>query len=249
MDDRDHMRISIHAPHEGERQAGSGNLLRCRGISIHAPHEGERRYGVYCVSDERIPISIHAPHEGERHLVARAISDYKAFQSTLPTRGSDPRALSEGHIFCISIHAPHEGERRQAVPWAKRHNPISIHAPHEGERLCASSCHFSYYLDFNPRSPRGGATCKCRNSFKSSNISIHAPHEGERLKTFSVGVAAGDFNPRSPRGGATLFKASVFSSKYISIHAPHEGERPQAGDMRPRRKNISIHAPHEGERP
>ena len=58
-----------------------------------------------------------------------------AFQSTLPTRGSDDSAsppLTRG--ASISIHAPHEGERQNthgSYPWSKH---ISIHAPHEGER-------------------------------------------------------------------------------------------------------------------
>ena len=36
-------RISIHAPHEGERLDGAGNITDMAHISIHAPHEGERR--------------------------------------------------------------------------------------------------------------------------------------------------------------------------------------------------------------
>ena len=35
-------------------------------------------------------ISIHAPHEGERPLNAVAYKHTQIFQSTLPTRGSDP---------------------------------------------------------------------------------------------------------------------------------------------------------------
>ena len=35
-------RISIHAPHEGERQTTTYRLFRHTKISIHAPHEGER---------------------------------------------------------------------------------------------------------------------------------------------------------------------------------------------------------------
>ena len=65
----------------------------------------------------RRTISIHAPHEGERrhgYLVYRAA--LLKFQSTLPTRGSDP-VLSE----------------------------VS-----------------AYFSDFNPRSPRGGATMSAR---------------------------------------------------------------------------------------
>ena len=129
--------ISIHAPHEGERLSpvirSKASLL----ISIHAPHEGERlkaMFGQGCT----VYISIHAPHEGERRGASKArILTKWAFQSTLPTRGSDiprrktarwcslhfnPRSPRGGATFCaqsafrptchISIHAPHEGERR-----------------------------------------------------------------------------------------------------------------------------------------
>ena len=34
-----------------------------------------------------------------------------AFQSTLPTRGSDGKAYKSHYATIISIHAPHEGER------------------------------------------------------------------------------------------------------------------------------------------
>ena len=38
-------RISIHAPHEGERRAISDAIQPLAPISIHAPHEGERHVG------------------------------------------------------------------------------------------------------------------------------------------------------------------------------------------------------------
>ena len=57
--------------------------------------------------------------------------------------------------------------------------------------------------NFNPRSPRGGATYTCRAYLNYFAISIHAPHEGER-RVWLVGNSARDG---------------------ISIHAPHEGER------------------------
>ena len=106
-------KISIHAPHEGERQGFDDSNLTRYGISIHAPHEGERRAISCCISGRRESISIHAPHEGERpeptpeERIAVLISIHAphegerqnrhsvcsgngGFQSTLPTRGSDP---------------------------------------------------------------------------------------------------------------------------------------------------------------
>ena len=56
-------------------------------------------------------ISIHAPHEGERHLVVYTLASPDAFQSTLPTRGSDHIFPRKKRCLAISIHAPHEGER------------------------------------------------------------------------------------------------------------------------------------------
>ena len=91
-------------------------------ISIHAPHEGERQYRTGYPHSFR-NISIHAPHEGERLHRGYTASAHGGFQSTLPTRGSD---------FYNSI-------------W-----------------LSGAS-------DFNPRSPRGGATaekCICMQHFR-----------------------------------------------------------------------------------
>ena len=126
------------------------------------------------------------------------------FQSTLPTRGSDGRRAMEKILRSeISIHAPHEGER--PAP------PVDIN---------------DLAANFNPRSPRGGAT------WARLQGTIHRRY----------------FNPRSPRGGATKFAQAVATGFYISIHAPHEGERLGAVSTYRRGKAISIHAPHEGER-
>ena len=127
------------------------------------------------------------------------------FQSTLPTRGSDDVPhFALGEAVPISIHAPHEGER--PAP------PVDIN---------------DLAANFNPRSPRGGAT------WARLQGTIHRRY----------------FNPRSPRGGATKFAQAVATGFYISIHAPHEGERLGAVSTYRRGKAISIHAPHEGERP
>ena len=82
-----------------------------------------------------------------------------AFQSTLPTRGSDP-LLSPLLLSLIKV---------------------SIHAPHEGERLTAKSRTAKAASCFNPRSPRGGATFATSCCISGRRVSIHAPHEGERL--------------------------------------------------------------------
>ena len=65
--------------------------------------------------------------------------------------------------------------------------------------------------DFNPRSPRGGATRSTAQTQPQAAISIHAPHEGERLYDGQ----------------------RVCVLHLISIHAPHEGERPARYSPRP----------------
>ena len=193
-------------------------------------------------------ISIHAPHEGERQVCCAVPMTASKFQSTLPTRGSDIEGLIKELTKEISIHAPHEGERPQAQLHSWSGAWISIHAPHEGERRCATSCcisgrrisihaphegerHRRAYKganegDFNPRSPRGGATLSPPHGLIFAKISIHAPHEGERPQA----------------------QLHSWSGAWISIHAPHEGERRCATSCCISGRRISIHAPHEGER-
>ena len=152
------------------------------------------------------PFQSTLPTRGSDKYPSTAFACGLGFQSTLPTRGSDAHySRRKNLVDTISIHAPHEGERPlQGLPLARTRN-------------------------FNPRSPRGGATriilaekillilfqstlptrgsdhCKdCR--LRGREISIHAPHEGERL-FWRSGWDSNPFyfNPRSPRGGATLF--------------------------------------------
>ena len=80
------------------------------------------------------------------------------FQSTLPTRGSDPSVLEQmGGIYSFQSTLPTRGS-----DW-----PCLV------GRCLGSS--------FNPRSPRGGATCPFASfDLTETFVSIHAPHEGER---------------------------------------------------------------------
>ena len=148
-------------PTRGSDLAGGHKPPHGQRISIHAPHEGERRLPA-CRRWVWHTISIHAPHEGERLWVMLTYGAHRAFQSTLPTRGSDCqlRPASFPARF-ISIHAPHEGERQADIAHDARRKRISIHAPHEGERL-PSPYAKRLPWDFNPRSPRGGATARTR---------------------------------------------------------------------------------------
>ncbi len=98
--------VSIHAPHEGERQRRqTEKSTRKRGFNPRSPRGGATRLDM--ATGAAIPVSIHAPHEGERRL----------------WRGD------QAHRCNVSIHAPHEGERLQSrVPGGvapPRFNPRS----------------------------------------------------------------------------------------------------------------------------
>ena len=181
-------------------------------------------------------ISIHAPHEGERRNIHHAHHEADKFQSTLPTRGGDPRKplravaradfnprsprggatpqhkpLSE--MTAISIHAPHEGERPiPTLGWVRIKEFQSTLPTRGSDRNQNQFC--SQGKNFNPRSPRGGATTILSAAFLYPiNISIHAPHEGERPRsTFDARLSASYFNPRSPRGGATSGKVHLYAA-------------------------------------
>ena len=81
------MAISIHAPHEGERQNALLNAIRDPQFQSTLPTRGSDHTVSACTA--RGHISIHAPHEGERHYRGGLDRPLIIFQSTLPTRGSD----------------------------------------------------------------------------------------------------------------------------------------------------------------
>ena len=125
------------------------------------------------------------------------------FNPRSPRGGATVYANVPHFALSISIHAPHEGERPLGMGEITGGKKISIHAPHEGERLWWRSSPSSDPLNFNPRSPRGGATHIAFNAAHVVGISIHAPHEGERRFSVAAPCHKNYFNPRSPRGGAT----------------------------------------------
>ena len=101
--------------------------------------------------------------------------------------------------------------------------------------------------DFNPRSPRGGATIDSLERTGHSVISIHAPRKGERQGRGGSNKDNKDFNPRSPQGGATI-SDQVFTNPFI-----FQSTLPARGSDRAKRIDvkgdlISIHAPRKGER-
>ena len=172
-------------------------------ISIHAPHEGER----LCIFQRQhiaVDISIHAPHEGERRFCCNRSRPKSKFQSTLPTRGSDTDIIH--HIlyqikFQSTLPTRGSDTRRCLTGYSTRLFQSTL--PTRGSDAPPLSYLSGQRTDFNPRSPRGGATPQKITALTDAAISIHAPHEGER-RIYNV-----DF-PRQ---------------QHISIHAPHEGER------------------------
>ena len=152
------------------------------------------------------------------------------FQSTLPARGSDGDWITLELPQGISIHAPREGS--DGAPEENYHatTKISIHAPREGERP-RYAVGTSGGEDFNPRSPRGGATAVCRWQKRRGRFQSTLPARGSdryhhqymllQNQVFQSTLPARGsdcqrcaalgsviyFNPRSPRGGATPTRA------------------------------------------
>ncbi len=79
--------ISIHAPHEGERQMPRHKPAVALTISIHAPHEGERHF-MAGRDNAHLYFNPRSPRGGAT-LHGWAGQCTPLFQSTLPTRGSD----------------------------------------------------------------------------------------------------------------------------------------------------------------
>ena len=126
-------------------------------------------------------------------------------------------------------------------------------------------------VDFNPRSPQGGATNNCSRSrfyyvFQSTlparGSDLAECFKGQPAKVFQSTLPARGsdpcnafairchhhFNPRSPQGGAT-YNTCLFARRLnISIHAPRKGERLKRLITGLTGVGISIHAPRKGER-
>ena len=194
--------ISIHAPHEGERRTWQRRVRRASNFNPRSPRGGAT--DKLFVSRRARAISIHAPHEGERPL----------------------EIYSHLSAEKISIHAPHEGERQDISNLFLNALLISIHAPHEGERPQPPKPPPIMARNFNPRSPRGGATpislasqlysrfqstlpTRGSDSIGSSGVRLAnlfqstLPTRGSDVRRLLTLCRYRHFNPRSPRGGAT----------------------------------------------
>ena len=192
------------------------------------------------------------------------------FQSTLPTRGSDCISCCLACCIAISIHAPHEGERQTRQYLQILLMEFQSTLPTRGSD-CDKKAGGDRPMNFNPRSPRGGATLNVGDKLICKAISIHAPHEGERRspanasgRRYYISIHApheGErpfgkekkkmekrFQSTLPTRGSDSDIVNLSLTLVISIHAPHEGERPRVETLGYSDIAISIHAPHEGER-
>ena len=262
-------------------------------VSIHAPHEGERQFRADCSRTVQRFQSTLPTRGSDNDIVAQKFTG-GGFQSTLPTRGSDrARGRPRNPYKRFNPRSPRGGATvGDAYVWGAQ--GVSIHAPHEGERLSirifgrtlpimfqstlptrgSDSCIVApnpLVTSFNPRSPRGGATKLWTRRKRSGRVSIHAPHEGERPYLRPRAKTSNTcFNPRSPRGGATyeyllctvdmLFQSTLptrgsdqFELSAALATGQFQSTLPTRGSdesiwVDRRYENVSIHAPHEGER-
>ena len=173
------------------------------------PRGGATQRGVIRIKIETI--SIHAPHEGVRRSRGSRMVLKLLFQSTHPTRGCDEKLLNVITTeSVISIHAPHEGVRPHAEGDVTEATGISIHAPHEGVRQSKNRINRPSY-NFNPRTPRGGATGCQRFCGIHRHFNPRTPRGGATPASCRVWTPSEYFNPRTPRGGATAICCRLIS--------------------------------------
>ena len=104
------------------------------------------------------------------------------FQSTLPTRGSDPRHNTQSRPpRGFNPRSPRGGATRHQHKLYISYRMFQSTLPTRGSDHMAAASRQRGKSCFNPRSPRGGATKQDSVIMGEAKVSIHAPHEGERL--------------------------------------------------------------------
>ena len=170
----------------------------CARISIHAPRGGsdsQRGHGI----GVPVPISIHTPRRGSDTSKVEPLPMVFVFQSTLPTGGATRPAAVLLRNQPISIHAPRGGERPYIRTEWSIPGGFQSTLPAGGSDLTFAPSGVSP-ADFNPLSPRGGAT-----------------QDGGYYYQQYI------FQSTLPAGGATFCFRASRSAFYISIHAPRGG--------------------------
>ena len=144
---------------------------------------------------------------------------------------------------------------------------ISIHAPHEGVRRDVLAVLPATY-HFNPRTPRGGATCYVYFSRRRKHFNPRTPRGGATLNQ-AFKQALGLFQSTHPTRGCDFLLPSTLHRRYFNPRTPRGGATPSRSPSRKPCKfqsthptrgcdvtregleaavAISIHAPHEGVR-
>ena len=128
---------------------------------------------------------------------------------------------------------PTRGSDRRFYPHVAGGRNFNPRSPRGGATV-SRKARRTKWKHFNPRSPRGGATRRKQYLILIHIISIHAPHEGERpCAAILHRHALRHFNPRSPRGGATAKKCiymqhfSEFAEYYPLRHGDARCIAPQ----------------------
>ena len=216
------------------------------------------------------------------------------FQSTLPTRGSDPDLKHHGlRDIVFQSTLPTRGSDKVRHGRKRSAGGFQSTLPTRGSDMRCSSCAFSraafqstlptrgsdsmVFLifcsvnDFNPRSPRGGATRPLGGFLQPHKFQSTLPTRGSDdflstkvrhcsefqstlptrgSDTHGVFAATADvkFQSTLPTRGSDAIRCGGITGQSISIHAPHEGERHAEAARTAGPSTISIHAPHEGER-
>src|SRR5690625_1357202 len=247
--------VSIHAPRVGARQPANTRQWGRGSFNPRAP-----RGGATTASGSppgKLPsFNPRAPRGGATLRGQTIKCQQLLFQSTRPAWGRDTRGLS-GRLAALQFQStrpawgrdPYELSTDEILEWFQSTRPawgrdkkrirafdghtVSIHAPRVGARPCLQCRFYDAARGFNPRAPRGGATCGGHCLSFCRVVSIHAPRVGARPphrghpasgaqfqstrpawgrdddRPHSV-CATNSFNPRAPRGGATS-SASVTS--------------------------------------
>ena len=131
-----------------------------------------------------------------------------------------PRANQE-----VSIHAPRVGER-PSRNWSRwRSAWFQSTLPAWGSDA-AEHRHQPYRRSFNPRSPRGGATCfTCPARAASRWFQSTLPAWGSDLRIPQSLVVLAEFQSTLPAWGSDEDFVSYTEPVSVSIHAPRVGER------------------------
>ncbi len=176
------MAVSIHAPHEGERLSTSTFILAPSMFQSTLPTRGSD-YSPVATPYEAAVFQSTLPTRGSDPVGCFGCPFGEKFQSTLPTRGSDPKSCFGMCMFrfCFNPRSPRGGatsrtDIKKLWYWmfqstlptrgsdAPKRPTSSFAVPFQSTLPTRGSdwINFAIYcntLRFNPRSPRGGATC------------------------------------------------------------------------------------------